>query len=817
MPMSRTFGISGTLEFERHRTHIQGMTETQSQAPPTRADLISIMVISACVLAAEVALSRIFSAVLRYHFVFLVISVAICGIGVGGLLVYAVDRLRNITTALATAGFSAALTLFVVGLFKVVLVQYPGALWLIALLIMVPFVFAGMYLAVMFRRFSNDAAELYAWDLAGAAAAAVVVVYIMQLVNPVNTCLVIATVAGALATASTSKRALPAVVTVAAGVCLLTNPSARWLDIPPLTTSNTAYVQPLFSEMASDGDIEILHSDWDAFARTDVVRDPAFGDDAYLIYTNGNVPTRLARYDAETDEYAVSKLILSVPFAWQQAVSVLCIGPGGGLDMILAREVGASRVDGVEVNPAIPRILRIPQFAEYGGNPYALSGVQIEVGDGRTFAARTDMDYEMVFMALTKTATSSAGLSLVEGYIYTVEAIEDYRNCLTDNGRLVLVTDDRRMHMRLVNTAASALMNDGVAPGRVLDYLAVIRVTDEAMAIDPYQYALIIGKEPISAESAARLKTMTEEAGYVPELIPGDLTPRPYAAFSGLSGSLQNNWPMERSTMTQDFAIAAYDEWHDSVVAEHPQAAGKLPRLNLFPVNDNRPFFLDLSYGIPAVLKPLIGGSIAAVVLFSVFVVVREGKRRSDSRRGVILSVLYFSCLGVGFMMVEMPLIQKLILILGHPTRALTVALAALLLGGGIGSWLSGHIQRRPRAAVTACLMAALGGVLAAALILTTYELVLAWSLAMRIGWATIVCGLLGVLMGMPFPLGIYKTGQRNEELIPWLWGVNGFTSVLGSLLATVGAKFIGFQAVLACGALVYVLAAIVALGLRRE
>jgi hypothetical protein len=793
------------------------MTQTQSQAPPTRADLISIMVVAACVLAAEVALTRIFSAVLRYHFVFLVISVAICGMGVGGLLVYAVDRLRNISTAAATAGFSATLTLFVVALFKVVLAQFAGALWLIALLIMVPFAFAGMYLAVMFRRFSSYAAELYAWDLAGAAAAAVVVVFVMQLVNPVNTCLAIAVASGALAVASTAKRILPALVTAAAVLCLVTNLSGRWLDIPPLTSSDTGYVQPLFTEMAADGEIEILHSDWDAFARTDVVKDPAFGDEAYLIYTNGNVPTRLARHDPETDEYAISKLIVSVPFAWQQAGSVLCIGPGGGLDMILARQAGAIRIHGVEVNPAIPRILRSPQFAEYGGNPYALSGVKVEVGDGRTFAARSESYYDLVFMALTKTATSSAGLSLVEGYIYTVQAIEDYRSCLSDSGRLVLVTDDRRMHMRLVNTVASALMNDGVAPGRVLDYLAVIRVTDEAMAVDPYQYALIIGKEPISAESANQLKAMTEAAGYVPELIPGEQPPFPYDAFAGLSSSVAKNWPTQRRSMTGNFAEAAYSEWHDGIVAAHPEAEGQLPKLNLLPVNDNKPFFLDLSFGIPAVLRPLIAGSVALVVVFSVFVVVRESKRQTDSRAGVILSVLYFSCLGVGFMLVEMPLIQKLILILGHPTRALTVALAALLLGGGIGSWLSGRIQRRPRAAVTACLLAALGGVLAAAVILTTYELVLGWSLALRMAWAVIVCGLLGVLMGMPFPLGIYKTGQRNEDLIPWLWAVNGFTTVLGSLLATVGAKFIGFQAVLVCGALVYVLAAFVALGLRRE
>ena len=183
------------------------------------------------------------------------------------------------------------------------------------------------------------------------------------------------------------------------------------------------------------------------------------------------------------------------------------------------------------------------------------------------------------------------------------------------------------------------------------------------------------------------------------------------------------------------------------------------------------------------------------------------------------LWVAYFLALGVGFMLVEIPLAQQLILPLGYPTLALSVILFAVLLGGGLGSWFS---QRFENAALSsyaaACALGvAVYGVASTAIIARLGESLPLLSLGARAALTIVLLLPLGFLLGAPFPSGMRLFSQRRESAVPLVWGLNGVASVVGSLCAAMSGKLNGFNQTMVYGAAIYVGAALLVWWLGRE
>jgi ankyrin repeat protein len=232
--------------------------------------------------------------------------------------------------------------------------------------------------------------------------------------------------------------------------------------------------------------------------------------------------------------------------------------------------------------------------------------------------------------------------------------------------------------------------------------------------------------------------------------------------------------------------------------------------VNLRPVTDDRPFFFALYPGVPSMLRWLLVGSIGLALLFSL-ILLRTSYRGERPVRGW---AVYFAALGVGFMLVEIPLIQKSILLLGHPTLSLTAVVFSLLAAASLGSRMtqSWPLARLPRLVFLAGVFIGIVGVLYALALSSVLDLILPWPLWARL----IVLGLLvfplGLAMGIPFPSGLRLMSVRRQGEVPWMWGVNGLMSVAGGVLAIVGGKLIGFNACLILAALIY---AALALSLR--
>lgn len=790
----------------KHRSAAQ-----HSAPPPTAPDprlrvslLLAVAVISATVMALEITLTRVFAVILRYHFAFLVISIALCGLGVGGFLAHLMRRrgTPSLPRLAVWSGAGVVVVLFLI--LRVVFAFLPNAYWLAALLLLIPFTCAGAFLSELFARYTPWSGRLYAWDLIGAALAAVATVGLLEVVSAIDACLLLAAlaaVAGLLAIepspeARRTRTGYLVWVAVFVGIFLCNVFSTQKLfDIPPIpprfdrehaSLADRGLTQPLFTELGDPFHTSrIIETRWNAFARTDVVQEGE-SDNQYLIYTNGNVPTNMLRWNG--DLALLSRLRKGYPLCdWSfnsaplgqggaPRGTVLSIGPGGGLDALLALGHGAKDFEGAELNPSILQLMH--DYRDFNGGIYERPEIQVVTAEGRAYVRERTAQgkrYALIYSALTKTATAGQGMSLLESYIHTEDAIADYLKALQEDGQLVLLVDNEILLARFFVTAASALERQGVSLPDACGHIALVYADNPG-----YRFALLVQKSPITREQSLRMQAAAAERqlgfGWLP-FYPGSA--EPYQAMAA-----------GRETLA-DFTGAFRTVEHFDITS----------------CPDNQPFVLDMNIGVPRLFSGLALMTVGLALALGVLGWLSGGVGRLTLSTGLFM--LYFLALGVGFMLVEIPLVQKLILPLGYPTLALAVILFSLLLGGGAGSWFS---QRFNGKALRRWAIFATAGV---ALLTLGYAPLLGWLHTGLVGVSLpvrclIAAGLLlplGFLLGTPFPSGMRLFSGERAAQVPLVWGLNGVASVVGSLGAAMGAKLYGFNNVLIAGAVVYLFA----------
>lgn len=784
----------------------------ENRVVPGRLSLLIVVFATALsVLAFEVGLSRAFSVLLRYHFVFLAISLAGCGMGLGGLLDYLTDRwyrrsLTPVQHLVLRAGVLAVLYPLSIGLlFATPLSALLTSVWVVSGICVLPFLVAGTLLSRVFAEHSAAGGELYFADLLGAALGSFLVIGALQLGGATNVpflCGLMAA-AGGLAVAVASRQwrlqAVAGAVMVLLVGALLANLQWRVVDLPLMPLRADEAAKPLYQELGDPREgAQIMASEWNAFARTDVVTYTRPGSSAdprgdYYIYTDGEVPTNMLWFAGDLKEVRerLQSFIGYAAFHWFRPDEVLLIGPGGGLDILLANAVGARTIHGVELNPSIPRIVR--QYGEFNGHVYDQQGVTIWVDEGRSFVRRAQTRYDLIYMALTKTATTaSSSLALVEGYIYTREAFVDYLQRLTPQGKVALVLQESALTLRTYLTALEALQDSGMSRSEALGSLMICSVPEAYYSQGPYRYLLVMSRQPFSPAESTRLAKECIGMGLVPGYFPGAFEPVPFS------------WLTQQQVSTPEF-VSYWNQWQ----------YGTSEGLNIAPCTDDRPFVVDLTYQVPRQFRLLLGGTLLGALIFSVIAVQLQARRRGrEAVRGLPAAVVYFALLGAGFMMVEVCLAQRLVLYLGYPVLTLSVILFSLLLGGGLGSLLS---QRWP-----ATVAARVGGLAALAVVIYGMGLhfgqqpllaaTLGWDIRLRCLVTMLLLLPLGLVLGMPFPTGLRAVGARAAQFVPWMWGINGLTSVVGSVGAMIMAKLWGFSHALLLGLGLYALVAVLCL-----
>ena len=765
----------------------------------------------------ELALTRLFSVVLFYHFAFLAISIALLGLGAGGVFAYV---RRSTLARLETRALATRLCCWNAVAIPVVLeivLHIPVSLaltWnnLLRLTVMylaaaIPFFLTGTLFSIVFAREAGIITRLYGADLLGGALACLGVVPLLNGMGGPNAILFSAAamaLAGLLWAPSRLGRRVASALAGAWLLLIAVNHDGRRIDV--------IYAKGMLRDKNW---VEFVR--WNAISRVEVDNQ---GKNGKAIVIDADASTYVMNVDPHAWQGTDwQSNLMSAPPALANVLrphgEYAIIGPGGGVDVLRALANGSPNVTAIEINPIIANTIMRDRYADYSFHLYARPEVHLHVSDGRSFLRNAAQRFDVVQMTLVDTwaSTAAGAFALSENSLYTVDAFREYFNHLKPDGMIAVTRWEFRQPreaLRVVSVATEALHQLAVAdPSRHFIVASQGDLNEDGIAV-----VVLAKKTPFTAVEEQVVREHIQTHNRLTALyLPFEVRQNPFAAL------IARNDPM-------------------GFAREYPY--------NVAPVTDDAPFFFftlktnqilqagglrrgidwKVNLGVVVLGIVFVISMIAVVACLLLPMALRGGRQR-------VLPLLYFVAVGLGYILVEIAFIQRFVLFLGHPTYALTVVIFLLLLSSGAGSLFS----RR-------CLPDAARGwipllLLIAAICLYTGGLIhllaalIGLPFAAKLMVSAVVLVPLGFAMGMPFPTGLRSFAQAPTVGLPaselgepadttgnaveWAWAMNAASSVLGSVLAMVVAIHFGLNVTLACAAAAYLLALALLPTLRRR
>ena len=751
----------------------------------------------------ELALTRLFSVVLFYHFAFLAISIALLGLGAGGVFAYLQkSRLARFSTRALASELCLTNSVMVFVVLETVLhvpvsltVTGSNFLRLTALYVVsaLPFFLTGILFSVVFARETWRVPRLYGADLCGGALACLAVVPLLNWLGGPNTILgaALAMAAAALVWAESPRARRRAGTTLTVFVLLIAlNHSGKWIDV--------VYAKGVFRDPAW-----VEFARWNALSRVEVDRQ----GEAKTIVIDADASTFIMNCDLAHWRGSVwEHNLMSAPPALANVLrphgEFAIIGPGGGVDVLRAVANGSPSVTGIEINPIIADTIMRGRYADYALHLYERPEVHIHVTDGRSYMRSTPQQFDVVQMTLVDTwaSTAAGAFALSENSLYTVQAFREYFEHLKPDGMIAVTRwefREPREALRVVAVAMEALHDLGVAK--------------------PERNFIVASQGPLNEDG-------------IPVVVLAKKTPFTAAEESAVKDHLDRYDELDPLYLPSQ---ALRNPFSDLISSNDASEFAKGYPYNVAPVDDNAPFFFftlkagqilgthegidwKVNLGVLVLLLVLVISS-AAVFCFLVLPLALKGSRQSP------VPLFYFIAVGLGYILVEIAFIQRFVLFLGHPTYALTVVIFLLMLSSGAGSLLSRRWLRRTEMAWMP-LVVVIAALLADVVFLPR---ALASWVGLDFGYRLLVSGALlvplGLVMGMPFPTGLRALAEKQvnagptEGTVEWAWAMNAAASVLGSVLAMVIAIQFGLNATLACGVAAYLFALLLLPVLRQR
>jgi len=765
---------------------------------------LSIGLLAASALGYQVLLFRLLAIVQWHTFVATIVSLALLGHGVAGTaLALAGGRLLpRFPLAYAT---SAALFALAVPLCWALaqrlpfngleLVWNPWQLgWLVALflLLALPFFFAACCFGLAFMHARERIPALYAADLLGAGLGAGLTTGMLFLL-PADDALRVVACAGACAALLPAaphlvRLGLPVLAVVAA----LFSP-ADWLA-PRITP-----YKGLPRSLAVMG-AEVVEEHSSPYGLLTIVRNDAIPfrhapgrsltgtselPRQLAVFTDGDGMTAMTtRKDRESLKW-LGETTSALPYRLIAHPRVLVLGAGGGTEVLQAIYHDAREIDAVELNPGMLEIARAWLQD---------SRVRWHLGDARGFIRGHPRQYDLIQMApLDSYGGSGAGvLALAESYLYTVEALADYYDRLAPGGWLALTRWEKqppRDGLKLFAMAIEMLRARNLEPG---GHLALVRGWQTS--------TLLIGQRALLGADVERLRKFCDERGFDP------------AWFPGIRPDEVNRHHRVQRPWLHEGAVALLGGDAGAFLADY--------KFQIAPATDERPYFfhffrwsllpelvalrgqggltlLDTGYLVLAATLALALPLSIVLILAPLAVLGQPQVAPGRLRPGI-----YFLCLGLAFLLVEIACMQRYGLFIGHPLFAAVAVLVGFLVFAGAGSLLAAKLRQWPRAVNWA--VAGIVVMLVVQSIALPPSPGMVESVAGRIAATLALIAPLAFLMGIPFPLGLSRLATEMPPYIPWAWGINGCASVLSALLAALLSVHLGYSTVLLLAAALY-------------
>jgi spermidine synthase len=860
---------------------------------------VGLFLTSLALLLIELTLTRIFSVTLGNHFAFLVISIAVFGLSLAGVIVYLTPkRFPAPRLAEQAAVYSSLIPPSVLLLLAAALllpvspssaakdVTLMGILYLTA---SAPFVLGGLVITLILTHQAKDVGRLYFADLLGAATGALLVIPIVNVFGGPTALLVAGVLAGiaGIIFATQAPRSelrplrwlLPLGLPIGLGLLgfglfgegavrgfgramfhsdaiylARGNPFEYYYSLygPDIHQSLAGLaifgallfagsaVASIFGRSASSGillwafmsawlatsvagvnfsyqplrvryakgqfQFPPLFERWNTYSRVAVFPhepnrvggigwglSPAYNGplpDQLGMDIDAGASTPLIRLNGDFKGPAMQHLpydITSLVYHIHGAARTLVIGPGGGRDVLTALYFGSPLVTAVELNPIIADVVN-HHFATFTGKLYQHPNVSLVVDEGRSFVRRTPERYGVIQLSLIDTyASTAAGAhAFSENSLYTVEAFRDFLSHLEPNGILSVsrwLFSPMRETLRIASIARASL------PG-VRDYSRHIIVIASPEQMGLQVATVLVKREPFSDAEIAQLSELTERLRFIPLALPGHGPPNSirsliratetkgfYAKYPYDIRPSTDDWPFFFNTMKFSSYLSL---WKDPLPG---QQASRLTAW-LFVV------ILGLVVGLMAL----------PMVLFHA--------QEARALR-VAYKASYFAAIGLGFILVEISLIELLTFYLGHPIYSLVIVISSLLMCAGLGARVTHWLEHSQVNRIGRGLL----GLLILLLVLYAFwapeilRATIGKTLGVRAGIAVALLCPIAALMGTALPCGIRRVEADSKSLIPWMWAVNGAMTVLGSVLAIILSMNVGISATLMAGAAAYVVA----------
>ncbi len=766
--------------------------------------------------------TRLLSVTAHYHLAFFSISMAMFGMTAGAVWVYYnSDRLTSETLPTHLTRFGSA---FALGTVASVLVQVTHAPVLVlsattivtwaqlALVMATPFFFAGVVVSIALTRSPFPVNHIYAVDLIGASLGCLGVLALLDVLDAVSSIFAVAAVAAAAAGAFAASGALARRdASVLDRVLFRPWVICAVLAVMAVLNGQTAHgIQPIVVKNTIDRRENVSFEQWNSYSR--ILARRVYVDEPLLwgpsptlppklkvsqrrLNIDGDAATSMYRFNGDPASvqflaYDVTNLAYAVRHSGRAAI----IGVGGGRDVLSAWMFGFRDITGVELNPIfIDLLTRHAQIRDFAGLS-SLPGIRFVVDEARSWFARSTESFDLIQMSMIDTfaATGAGAFSLSENGLYTVEGWQHFLNRLTPTGIFTVSrwysAGEVNETGRMVSLAVRVLLDRGVRePGQHIFLSATGNLA-----------TLVLSLAPLTTAELATLQRTSAEREFQVLLSPGQ------PAASPLLGAI-----------TGATSAAALDR----------ATAGQL--LDLSPPTDDRPFFFNqlplsragdalnsqtfeksgvLSGNIIASATLLLIVVLAAILVLVTIVIPMRGAIRHSEPRLVAAGTVYFVLIGLGFMFVEIGLLQRLSVFLGHPIYSLSIVLFSIILFTGLGSFASSGLtlQRTGRLTAWALLLAAYVFALPLLLPSLIHDFAGAGTL-LRAILAIALIAPAAFLMGFGFPAGIRFVMALDPRPAPWFWGMNGAAGVLGSAIAVAISIAYGIDTTLRLGAICYV------------
>ncbi|NMB48890.1 MAG: hypothetical protein GX997_00300 [Bacteroidales bacterium] len=773
----------------------------------------AIGLISAAIIAFQLILMQILSYIQWYHFAYMIISIALLGFGAAGtfLTIFQKKLEKNYYTLFPLLLIVTAILIpVVVGIansdavrFDSLLIfqdsRHIGRLILSYFIFFLPFLTGALAIGLSFSKFADQIGKIYFSNLIGSGIGGIIALFIMQWIIPEQQSFAVAVLAflGGIVSLPKNKKTFLHILTPLSTLIL-----AILFFYPPRLIPSE-YKDISKTMLLPDAKVEYEKSTPHGFVQ--IVSSPVLRyapgvslayQDSFpvrkVVFNNGNwmgclLPSPLEQNKTNILDYTPQAL----PYHINNIKNAMIINAGTGENVLLAVSHQVARITANETNPEIFKILCQSFEGFYGVQPYETLP--------RTLLTPDTSRYDLIELPIIGSFFGNSGLNAVEPrYELTLEALQEMWNKLSREGMISLscwMDYPVRNAYRLLSTI-----------GLLLDKNNINHPPQHVVAIRSWcAITFLVKKSPFKRDEINKVHLFCENRMFDPLVLPGN-----------------QEIDRDKYNMLQDTAFFTHV---DQLLSPNKKTLIQQYPYRIHPTTDNRPFFFQFVRfkQIPQLLTSIreknfpfldigyvliILTFIQIVFIAAIFILLplSFSPWKSKNKKWVFI---YFSGLGLAYMFLEMVFIQQFTFYFGEPTYAASATLSILLFTSGLGSYYSGKLQNSNK------IRRALPLIIAAILILYAFILSPIFSATIGIEFpfkimiATVLLGVLGFFLGMPFPLGINYLSGKNTDDIPWAWALNGYFSVISTVLATIISVEAGYLLLLLIAAFIYALVSI--------